>query len=251
MRSWCASTLQKNYGFILTPSALDTLWALIVSIFLIGGVLGSACAGWAANRFGRRGCIFLSGYLCGLAGIGFLTCRWLHSVELLLLSRLLAGFGAGLISTSLPMYHSEIAALQQRGTLGVCCSVGFSIGMVVAQIFTLQSLFGEEQNWHIALGFYLVFMAICYAPFRYYAESPKWLYIVKQRREEALQMLILLRGTDLGLQQEIHAMEQESDSKSNTRSLIEVLRDSKMMLPLILLCAYQGGQQLTGCSSVS
>ncbi|KAH8297310.1 hypothetical protein KR044_010301, partial [Drosophila immigrans] len=250
IRAWCEATLLENYVLRLTPAVLDTLWALIVSIFLVGGVLGSACAGWAANRFGRRGCILLSGSLLGLAGIGFLSCRLLHSVELLLLSRLVVGFGAGLVSTSLPMYHSEIAALPQRGTLGVCCSVGFSIGMVVAQIFTLQALFGSEQHWHIALGFYLVFMAICFAPFRWYAESPKWLYIVRQRREEALQMLIRLRGTDRGLQQEILAMEQESDSKCSTRSLLEVLRDPEMKLPLLLLCAYQGGQQLTGCSSI-
>ncbi|KAH8370543.1 hypothetical protein KR093_003985, partial [Drosophila rubida] len=250
MRAWCEATLLANYGLRLTPATLDTLWALIVSIFLIGGILGSACAGWAANRFGRRGCILLSACLLGVAATGFLSCRLLQSVELLLLSRLVVGFGAGLVSTTLPMYHSEIAALPQRGTLGVCCSVGFSIGIVVAQLCTLESLLGGEQQWHIALGFYLVFMAICFAPFRWYAESPKWLFIVRRRREEALHMLARLRGSDCGLQQEVLAMEQEAASKCRTRSLLEVLRDGKMLLPLLLLCAYQGGQQLSGCSSI-
>lgn len=215
-----------------------------MAIYLVGGVLGSACAGWAANRLGRRGCLLLSGFLLLLAAIGFYCCRWLQSVELLLLSRLVVGLGGGLVSTSLPMYHSEIAALSQRGTLGVCCSVGFSIGMVVAQIFTLQSLFGTEQLWHVALSFYVVFLAICYAPFALYPESPKWFYIVKQQREQALQTLRRLRGSEQGLQQ-------EAGSKCSSRGLLEVLRDSRMHLPLILLCAYQGGQQLTGCSSVS
>ncbi|KAH8407633.1 hypothetical protein KR222_008284 [Zaprionus bogoriensis] len=250
MRAWCAQTLHENYSWQLSAAALDTLWALIVSIYLIGGVLGSACAGWAANRFGRRGCLLLSGCLLLLAAIGFLCCRWLRSVELLLLSRLVVGLGGGLVSTCLPMYHSEIAALSQRGTLGVCCSVGFSIGMVVAQIFTLQSLFGTEELWHVALSFYVVFLVVCYAPFRYYPESPKWLYIVKQRREQALHTLRLLRGSEHDLQQEVLAMEQEAASKCSSRSLLEVLRDSKMHLPLVLLCAYQGGQQLTGCSSI-
>lgn len=251
MRAWCAETLLQNYNWTISPSALDTLWALIVAIYLVGGVLGSACAGWVANRFGRRGCLQLSGSLLLLASIGFFCCRWLQSVELLLLSRLVVGLGGGLVSTSLPMYHSEIAALSQRGTLGVCCSMGFSIGMVVAQIFTLQSIFGTEQLWHVALCFYVVFLAICYAPFSLYPESPKWLFIVKQQQEEALQTLRRLRGSEHGLEQEVQAMEQEADSKSNSRGLLEVLRDSRINLPLILLCAYQGGQQLSGCSSVS
>lgn len=251
MRAWCAEMLLQRYNWAPSPTALDTLWALIVAIYLVGGVLGSACAGWAANRFGRRGCLRFSGILLLLAAIGFYCCRWLQSVELLLVSRLVVGLGGGLVSTSLPMYHSEIAALSQRGTLGVCCSVGFSIGMVVAQIFTLQSLFGTEELWHVALSFYVVFLAICYAPFALYPESPKWLFIVKQQKEEALHTLRRLRGSEQGLQQEVQAMEQEADSKCSSRGLLEVLKDSRMQLPLILLCAYQGGQQLSGCSSVS
>ncbi|EDW34964.1 GL20063 [Drosophila persimilis] len=250
-RSWCQAMLLGELWSGDIPLQLwDTLWALIVPIYLMGGFLGSACAGWAANRFGRRGCFLLSGSLLLLPALMFLSCRWLRSVELLLLGRVVVGLGGGLVSTCLPMYHSEIAALPQRGTLGVCCSVGFSIGMVVSQIFTLQSLFGGEELWHIALSFYVVFMAVCYAPFRLYAESPKWLYIVKERRQEAIQMLIRLRGTDLGIEQEIRAMDDETSVKGTTRSLGEVLGDPKMLLPLILLCSYQGGQQLSGCSAV-
>ncbi|XP_030557927.1 solute carrier family 2, facilitated glucose transporter member 1-like isoform X1 [Drosophila novamexicana] len=250
MRSWCAATLLQKYGMQLTPARLDTLWASIVSIYLIGGVLGSACAGWAANRFGRRGCFLLSGSLLLLAALGFFSCRWLQSVELLLLCRLVVGLGAGLISTGLPMYHSEIAALTQRGTLGASCAVGFSVGILLAQICSMEALLGGEQHWHLALGFYVVFMAICYAPYRCYAESPKWLYIVKQQRQQALHMLVRLRGGNTGLQSEIQAMEQEAAGKCSSRSLSEVLKDSKMLLPVVLLCAYQGGQQLTGCSSI-
>ncbi|EDW01831.1 solute carrier family 2, facilitated glucose transporter member 3 [Drosophila grimshawi] len=250
MRSWCELTLLQNYGWQLTPAALDTLWALIVSIYLIGGVLGSACAGWAANRFGRRGCLLLSCSLMLLAAFGFFCCRLLQSVEVLLLCRLVVGLGAGLITTCLPMYHSEIAALTQRGTLGVCCAVGFSIGILLAQILSMDGLLGGEQHWHIALSFYAVFIVICFAPFRCYAESPKWLYIVKEQREKALRMLGRLRGSKFDLQQEIGVMEQEAAGKCRSRSLGEVLKDKRMLLPLVLLCAYQGGQQLTGCSSI-
>ncbi|XP_017838426.2 solute carrier family 2, facilitated glucose transporter member 3-like [Drosophila busckii] len=250
MRAWCVDTLASKYNFQLTPTGLDTLWALIVSIYLIGGVLGSACAGWATNRLGRRGCFLLSGLLLLLAALGFVSCRWLQSVELLLLSRLVVGLGGGLVTTGLPIYHSELAALNQRGTLAVGCAVGFSIGILLAQLMTLQTLLGSSELWHYALSFYVFFMAPCYAPFVCYAESPKWLFIVKQRRQSALQLLQRLRGSQFDLQQELRSMELEASSKSNARSLWQVLKDERMLLPLVLLCAYQGGQQLTGCSSI-
>ncbi|XP_068143910.1 solute carrier family 2, facilitated glucose transporter member 1-like [Drosophila tropicalis] len=250
MRSWCQQTLLANYGVSLSDATLDTLWALIVAIYLIGGVFGSACAGWAANRFGRRGCFLLSGVLLLLGSFMFVSCRWLHSVELLLIGRIVVGLGGGLVSTCLPMYHSEIAAISQRGTLGVGCAVGFSVGLVISQIFTLESVFGGEETWHYGLSSYIIFMAICYAPFCYYAESPKWLYIVKQRRDEARQMLIHLRGTDYGIDQEIDAMAAEASHKVTTRGLGDVVTDPKLMLPLLLLCSYQGGQQLSGCSAI-
>ncbi|XP_030368955.1 solute carrier family 2, facilitated glucose transporter member 3-like [Scaptodrosophila lebanonensis] len=252
MRAWVHDTLGKNYGLLLSTTALDTFWALIVSIYLIGGVLGSAAAGWAANRFGRRGCFLLSGLLLLIGAACFLCCRWMHSVELLLLGRVIVGLGSGLITTSLPMYHSEIASISQRGTLGVGCALGFSIGLVFAQIFSLQSVFGGEDHWHIALCFYVIFMTVCYAPYRFYAESPKWLFIVKHRREEARLMLQRLRGNvnPAVIDEEMAAMELETQSKCSTRRLGEILRDPRMLLPLVLLFAYQGGQQLSGVNAI-
>lgn len=60
------------------------------------------------------------------------------------------------------MYLTEIAPLQLRGTLGVLCSMGFTGGVVVGQIFSLQEIFGTEDLWHYALSFYAVLVITCY-----------------------------------------------------------------------------------------
>lgn len=45
-------------------------------------------------------------------------------------------------------------------------------------------------------------------------------------------------------------MESEAVFQSEKRSLWSVLRDPKLLLPVVLVCALQGGQQLSGINAV-
>lgn len=49
---------------------------------------------------------------------------------------------------------------------------------------------------------------------------------------------------------ELAAMEQEASAQGETRSISSVLADKKMLLPLVLICALQCGQQLSGINAV-
>lgn len=151
------------------------------------------------------------------------------------------------------MWLTEVAPLTLRGTLGVFCSVGVTGGVVVGQVFSLHDVFGTPDMWHIALAFYLVLM-ICYLPSYYYPESPKYLYIVRGDREKAYVELKRLRGSDSDameiINHEIEEMDIERNNKVQSRSFCEVLRDPALLLPLVIVCSYQGGQQLSGINAV-
>ncbi|XP_068143777.1 solute carrier family 2, facilitated glucose transporter member 3-like isoform X1 [Drosophila tropicalis] len=253
MRSWCNETLISRYDLHLTPSSLELLWSAAVSLFLVGGALGSVTGASMATRFGRRGCFYICGILLAIGSICFYACRLLSSVELLLLGRLLVGLAGGLITAFMPMYHSELAALQQRSTLAPLCPMGFTVGVVIAQICSLQTVFGSSEDWHIALSCYGLLVIICYAPLHYYPESPKWLYIVKGRKEQAQLQLQKLRGytaDSLALQAEMDDMEMEATSKDTASGFLEVLRNPRLRLPLIITCAFLGGQQLSGINAI-
>lgn len=45
-------------------------------------------------------------------------------------------------------------------------------------------------------------------------------------------------------------MANEADTQTERRSLMSVLRDRKLLLPLTLVCALLGGQQLSGLNAV-
>lgn len=49
---------------------------------------------------------------------------------------------------------------------------------------------------------------------------------------------------------ELLAMEQESQTQAETRSIWSVLTDPTLLMPIILICALQGGQQLSGINAV-
>ncbi|XP_054739317.1 solute carrier family 2, facilitated glucose transporter member 3 [Anastrepha obliqua] len=251
--AWCNETLHERYGANLSASGLDWLWSTVVSIFLIGGAIGSLGGANAANKFGRKGCFLISGGLFTIGGILFFFCRLAGSVEMLLLGRLIVGLASGLTTAILPMYLTEIAPLALRGTFGVFCPIGVTGGVVVGQVFSLRYVFGTEDLWHYALSFYMLLVAVCYLPAYYFPESPKYLYIVRSDQELARSELRrLCKGPNavVVINHEIDEMEAEANTKVQTRSFFSVLRDPSLLLPLIIVCSFQGGQQLSGINAI-
>lgn len=115
----------------------------------------------------------------------FLTCRVAQSIELLILGRILAGLASGLTTTIVPMYLIELAPLSLSGTMGVLCSMGVTGGVVVGQVFSLNEVFGNEDQWHLALGFYVVLVIGAFLTYFWWPESPKYLYVIAGEKERA------------------------------------------------------------------
>lgn len=117
---------------------------------------------------------------------------------------------------------------------------------------TLQEIFGTEEAWHLALSAYLILVLLCFIPYPWFPESPKYLFIVARNREYARKELKRLRGLDQldRVNFELEAMETEAITQSQTRSIWSVLTDSSLLMPVILVSALQGGQQLSGVNAV-
>jgi SP family facilitated glucose transporter-like MFS transporter 3 len=56
MKEWINLIIQKRYNDFLSNDALEILWAFTVSIFLVGGAVGSLGGSWLANKYGRYDC---------------------------------------------------------------------------------------------------------------------------------------------------------------------------------------------------
>lgn len=53
MRTWCNETILHRFETSFNADEIRLLWAIVVSIFLIGGCIGSFSGGWLADKFGR------------------------------------------------------------------------------------------------------------------------------------------------------------------------------------------------------
>ncbi|KAL5287908.1 hypothetical protein ACFFRR_008632 [Megaselia abdita] len=252
IKDWTNETLITQYDSHLSEGSIELLFSAIVSIFLVGGAIGSLGGAWAADRFGRKGCFIITGILFMIGAVLFVFCRLANSVEMLMIGRFIVGLASGLTTTALPMYLTELAPLDLRGTFGVFCAVGVTAGVVVGQVFSLNIIFGTESQWHYALCFYAVLVIICYSPALLFPESPKYLYIVKGEREEAKKELMRLRGANgqSQVEKELEDMETESKQTNQTKSLGSVLCDPSLLLPIVIVCAFQGGQQLSGINAI-
>uniref|UniRef100_A0A336MVJ2 CSON001927 protein n=1 Tax=Culicoides sonorensis TaxID=179676 RepID=A0A336MVJ2_CULSO len=251
IKHWCNETLYEQYEIKISHDMLETLWASIVSIFLIGGAIGSLSGAWVSNKLGRKKAFFGCSMLYIFGGLCFQFCRTFSLVELLVIGRLAVGLASGLTTSTIPMYLSEIAPLELRGTFGVLCSMGVTGGVVVGQVFSLAEVFGTEDLWQFALSCYTVIVILCLLPYIWLPESPKFLYLIANKRDDAEQELIKLRTTHEHIKAEIDAMNPNNRANiSEKRSLCSVIRDPKLLLPLVLVCALQGGQQMSGINAV-
>lgn len=265
IKEWCNETIFESYGSVLSATSLNTFWSTVVSIFLIGGVIGSLGGAWVADKLGRKKSFLCCGILLVLGGICFQFCRAVGSVELLLLGRVLVGLAAGLTTTTVPMYLTELAPINLRGAIGVFCSMGVTGGVVVGQVISLEEVFGTEELWQFALSFYVILVLTFFVPYHWLPESPKYLYIIKEKRDEAINEIKRLGGTNVRddyIKQQVEAMRNEDasncvsedeearQSKTKQRTIWSVLKDPTLTLPLVLVCALQGGQQLSGINAV-
>lgn len=53
LKSWINATYSERYDLTLNEYSIDLIWSFVVSIFLVGGAIGSFAGSFIANRYGR------------------------------------------------------------------------------------------------------------------------------------------------------------------------------------------------------
>ena len=96
------------------PGITDSQIALIVSIALIGAAIGALFSGSISDRIGRKKVIIFADVLFTT---GSLIMAFSPTIAVLMIGRLIIGFGVGIASQIVPLYLSEVAPVEIRGKL--------------------------------------------------------------------------------------------------------------------------------------
>ncbi|KAK3937420.1 general substrate transporter [Diplogelasinospora grovesii] len=174
------------------PDAGQT--GLITAIYYLGTWLSYIfLAHPAADRWGRRYAA-LSGMFVTCIGEALQTgATGSGAYAMVIAGRIIAGVGIAVVSTSVPLYQSEIAPAKQRGRFVVMNHIGFVAGLAVGfwvgyAVTFWDSPHGEYVGWRfsLAISFVPAFIFMVGLPFM--PETPRWL-VEHGRNAEALKTL--------------------------------------------------------------
>ncbi|KAK4785927.1 hypothetical protein SAY86_002616 [Trapa natans] len=196
LHGWDSATIAGAALYIRREFQLEntpTIDGLIITMSLVGAALITTCSGALADWWGRIPMLILSAVFNILSGLLML---WSPNIYVLLLARLVEGFGVGLALTLVPLYISEMTPPDMRGLLNTLPQFVGSGGMFISycMIFGMSML--ESPSWRLMLGvlsvpsaIYLI-LIICFLP-----ESPRWL-VRKGRMNEAKEVLQIVSGKE-------------------------------------------------------
>lgn len=169
--------------FIRGDFGLDPgMQAFVISVVLVGCVLGAGSAGWLADRFGRRRTLIAAGIVFG---VGAIASAASPGVAILLASRFVVGIAIGFASVVSPMYVSEVSPAGIRGSLVSLYQFAITIGILAA--FVVDYVFAGGGEWRMMLGLAVIPSIALIAGMLPLPESPRFLYksgCVEAAREE-------------------------------------------------------------------
>uniref|UniRef100_A0A5B6ZV31 Putative tonoplast monosaccharide transporters 2 n=1 Tax=Davidia involucrata TaxID=16924 RepID=A0A5B6ZV31_DAVIN len=196
LQGWDNATIAGAVIYIKKEFNLEsepTIEGLIVAMSLIGATLITTFSGGVADWLGRRPMLIVSSVLYFASGLVML---WSPNVHVLLLARLLDGFGIGLAVTLVPVYISETAPPEIRGSLNTLPQFTGSGGMFFSYCMVFGMSLMNSPSWRLMLGVLSIPSLIYFVLTIFYLpESPRWL-VSKGRMLEAKQVLQRLRGRE-------------------------------------------------------
>ncbi|NXU17857.1 GTR5 protein, partial [Pardalotus punctatus] len=230
------------------PSAdmITLMWSLIVSIYSIGGLLGSSSAGYLSVRFGRKKAMLFANIpaLLGAALLGL--SRLCGSFEMIIAGRLFSGVCGGKLAF-LPMYAGEISPKKLHGFINVTCVVFLAQGKTCF----LRDLLGTEDVWNVLLSFsgLVALIQLLFLPF--FPESPPYLLMQKEDKAGCLKAMKQLWGEGKYHTESDDLMKEKAVTKgTKIMNVLEVRRERSIYPQLCSMLLLLLSLQLCGLSAV-
>nr|WP_237741745.1 sugar porter family MFS transporter [Tsukamurella sp. 1534] len=234
-----------------------TTEGLVVSTLLIGAAIGSLVCGRLADAIGRRKTMIILSIIFFVGTLGAVVAPGL---TMMLPARFVLGLAVGGASVVVPVYLSELAPTERRGTLGgrneLAIVVGqlaaFVVNAIIASVWpplTADNPDGHSGVWRIMLAICAIPAVCLFLGMLKMPESPRW-YISKGRDDEALAVLMQVRTEDRARAEmaEVEELAQEEEaSQTGGFADLAIPWVRRIMLAAIILAV---AQQLTGINSV-
>ena len=158
--------------FVRTSFGLSTqMEEVLVSVVLVGSMIGALVGGTVADRIGRRATLIWGAILFIL---GSILAPLSPNVAVLIVARALLGVAIGFTSVTAPVYVSELAPPQSRGMLIGLYQFALTSGIALADL--VGYWLAGQQGWRLMFGFGLIPAVFFLFMVLTVPESPRWLF---------------------------------------------------------------------------
>ncbi|KAL8844097.1 MAG: hypothetical protein Q9176_001503 [Flavoplaca citrina] len=177
----------KDYFNQPTRAEIGTM----VAILEIGALIASLCVGRIGDMIGRRRTIL---YGSCVFFIGGALQTFANGMPMMILGRIIAGFGVGALSTIVPVYQSEISPPHNRGKLA-CIEFTGNVSGYAASVWVdyFCSYIPSNCSWRVPLLLQCFMGLLLGLGSLLICESPRWL-LDNDHDEEGIVVIANLYG---------------------------------------------------------
>ena len=163
----CSGPYFKDYFNQPSRAAVGTM----VAILEVGAFCSSLIVGKVGDIIGRKKTILYGSMIFFVGG----ACQTLATgMPMMLLGRIIAGFGVGMLSTIVPVYQSEISPPHNRGKLACIEFTGNITGYATSVwVDYFCSYIESNYSWRLPLGMQCVMGALLAVGSLLIVESPR------------------------------------------------------------------------------
>lgn len=217
------------------------------SSLYIAGLAASLVASRLTRAVGRRNTMIIGGltFLIGAALNG-----GAENVVMLILGRILLGFGVGFTNQATPIYLSEMAPPKWRGAFGTSFQFFIGIGVVVANCLNYGTA-KISWGWRLSLGLAIVPSAIMTVGALLISDTPSSL-VERGKVAQARDSLRKARGKDIDIEPELAELVKTSEAvKAANEEPFVTIFERQYRPHLVMAFAIPFFQQLTGINIIA
>lgn len=234
------------------PAFTNGRQGTIVGLLSIGTLIGALCAAPISDKFGRKPSIVFWNIIFCVGVIVQITTgyKWYQIAT----GRWVAGLGVGGLSVLTPMYQSETAPRQLRGSLVSCYQLFITLGIFIAYCINYGTEAQQNANsWRIPMGIGFIWPALMAFGILFLRESPRWDYrngnIERARTTIAKTYGVPENHWEVNREiREIKAKLDAENAGGGSHPFYEIFTGPRMLYRTLLGIVLQALQQMTGAN---
>ncbi|XP_074576884.1 sugar transport protein MST1-like isoform X1 [Curcuma longa] len=217
------------------------LLTAFTSSLYVAGLVASLAAGRLTRAVGRQKVMLLGG---ATFFVGSIINAAAVNVEMLILGRILLGFGVGFTNQATPVYLAETAPARWRGAFTAGFQLFIAVGVVVANLTNYGASHVRAWGWRLSLGLAAVPAAAIFFFSLLIPDTPSSL-VARGRIDDAREALRRVRGGDADA--ELKAVERAvRDAAEMAQGAFRRIATRRYRPYLVMAVAIPLFQQLTG-----